>query len=218
MVFSARPRESLSSRVPQGQKLASHNLHNAIGVIWVCSHPIWTMRCASLPPALHGNMPRGSTRWNLRGIPRWCYCIQQNLRRTHYTLRNVLQRLKEHGVKLKPKKCTMFKREVLFLGRVVSEGYKLDPSTVAPTLRLKDTPPKTINETRKLMGFLTYYRRYIEKFSRIAKLIYDLIMSVGIDKTYANPRGKRHGQPPPNQSIIWTTNYNQLWRNSSNVS
>ena len=53
-------------------------------------------------------------------------------------LRKVLQRLKVHGVKLKPRKCTMFKREVLFLGRIVSEeGYKLDPSTVAPILRMK---------------------------------------------------------------------------------
>jgi hypothetical protein len=52
-------------------------------------------------------------------------------------LRKVFQHLKEHGVKLKPKKCNMFKREVVFLGRVVSgEGYKLDPSTVAPILRL----------------------------------------------------------------------------------
>ncbi|CAB4033072.1 Hypothetical predicted protein [Paramuricea clavata] len=54
-------------------------------------------------------------------------------------LRKVLQRLKAHDVKLKPKKCTIFKREVVFLGRIVSEeGYKLDPSTVAPILRMKE--------------------------------------------------------------------------------
>ena len=76
----------------------------------------------------------------------------------------------------KSKKCTMFRREVVFLGRVVSaEGYKLDPSTMAPILRLKDKPPATVNEVRKLMGFLNYYRRYIENFSRIAKPIYDLV-------------------------------------------
>ena len=120
-------------------------------------------------------------------------------------LRKVLQRLKAHGVKLKPKKCTIFKREVLFLGRIVSEeGYKLDPSTVAPIIRMKETPPKTVNEVRKLMGFLNYYRRYIENFSRIAKPIYDLVKLVDHDKNDANPKRKYRNQPPPNQQISWT--------------
>ena len=83
-------------------------------------------------------------------------------------LRTVFQRLKKYGVKLKPKKCTMFKREVVFLGRVVSaKGYKLDPSTMAPILRLKDKPPATVKEVRKLMGFLNYYLRYIENFGKL---------------------------------------------------
>ena len=118
-------------------------------------------------------------------------------------LRKVLQRLKEHGVKLKPKKCTMFKREVLFLGRIVSEeGYKLDPSTVAPILRMKETPPKTVNEVRKLMGFLNYYRRYIENFSRIAKPIYDLVKLVDDHDTNANPKRKYRNQPPPQSTNL----------------
>ena len=73
----------------------------------------------------------------------------------------------------------MFKREVLFLGRIVSAegGYTLDPSTVAPVLRLKETLPKKVKDVRKLMGFLNYYRRYIENFSSIAKPIYDLLKS-----------------------------------------
>ena len=46
-------------------------------------------------------------------------------------LRKALERLKKHGVKLKPKKCTMFNREVVFLGRVVAgKGYNLNPSTI----------------------------------------------------------------------------------------
>ena len=121
-------------------------------------------------------------------------------------LRKVLQRLKEHGVKPKPKECTMFQREVLFLGRIVSEeGYKLDPSTVAPILRMKETPPKTVNEARKLMGFLNYYRRYIENFSRIAKPIYDLVKLVDDHDTNANPKRKYRNQPLPNQQVSWTS-------------
>ena len=76
--------------------------------------------------------------------------------------RKVLRRLREHGVKLKPRKCELFKRKVKFLGRVVSEeGYALDPSSIKTVLALKDSPPKTVNEVRKLMGFLNYYRRYV---------------------------------------------------------
>ena len=91
-------------------------------------------------------------------------------------IRKVLRRLGEHGVKLKPRKCKLFKGEVVFLGRVVSEeGYKVDPSSIKSALSLKESFPKTVNEVRKLMGFLNYYCRYIKNFSTIAKPIYDLI-------------------------------------------
>ena len=121
-------------------------------------------------------------------------------------LRTVFQRLKKYGVKLKPKKCTMFKREVVFLGRVVSaQGYKLDPSTMDPILRLKDTPPKTVNEVRKLMGFLNYYRRYIENFSRIAKPIYNLVKITETDgKRKSTSTGKQLGG---NNPVSWTSTH-----------
>ncbi|CAB4010281.1 Hypothetical predicted protein [Paramuricea clavata] len=94
----------------------------------------------------------------------------------------------------------MFKREVVFLGRVVSgEGYKLDPSTIAPILRLKDTPPKTVDEVQKLMGFLIYHRRYIANFSRIAKPIYDLV------KVSDNDSKTKRGKPVANNPVSWTS-------------
>lgn len=85
--------------------------------------------------------------------------------------RKVLRRLREHGVKLKPRKCELLNRKVKFLGRVVSEeGYTLGPSSIKSVLALKDSPPKTVNEVRKLMGFLNYYRRYVKNFSIISSL------------------------------------------------
>jgi hypothetical protein len=56
------------------------------------------------------------------------------------------------------------------------------------------------------MGFLNYYIRYIENFSSIAKSIYDLLKSYGdINDNKVKAKGKRGAQPPPNQSITWTT-------------
>ena len=46
-------------------------------------------------------------------------------------VRTAIRRLRQHGVKLKAKKCKLFKREVHCLGRVVSEqGCKMDPSNI----------------------------------------------------------------------------------------
>ena len=57
-------------------------------------------------------------------------------------VRTVLRRLREHSINL-------FKREVCFLGRIVSkQGYTIDAKGVEVVKLLKYTKPKTIGEVR----------------------------------------------------------------------
>ena len=73
-------------------------------------------------------------------------------------VRKVLRRLKENGIKLKAKKCDLFKKEVKYLGRIVSqEGYRADPDNIKLIVSLKERTPKTVGEVRQLMGLLGYY-------------------------------------------------------------
>lgn len=65
--------------------------------------------------------------------------------------------------------------------------------------------PKTIDEVRKLMGFPNYYRRYMEKFTRIAKPIHDLVKVVDPDETATKPYRNRRQQLPTNHPITWTS-------------
>ena len=85
-------------------------------------------------------------------------------------LRTVLRRLRKHGIKLKPSKCHLFQREVRYLGRIVSQnGHRIDLEGTKAVPSLRESRPKTVGEVRKLTGLLSYYRRYIKHFSRIAK-------------------------------------------------
>ena len=95
-------------------------------------------------------------------------------------LREVLRKLRQHRVKLKSSKCSLFKREVRLLGRIVSgDGYRMDPESVKVVEKLKETLPKIVGEVRQLAGILSYYRRYIRNFAKIAKPIYDLLTTTG---------------------------------------
>lgn len=123
-------------------------------------------------------------------------------------LQKVFKLLRDHGVKLKPKKCKVFKREVVFLGRIVSEnGYKMDPTGVSPIHQLKTSPPDTVGDIRRLMGLLDCYRRYIPNFSKKAKPIYDLIKSDDGETTSKRNNCKAKGQLPSRTSVTWTTNH-----------
>lgn len=91
-------------------------------------------------------------------------------------VRKVLQRLREHGIKLKPKKCDTFKTEVRYLGRIVSaEGSRMDPADTASVRALKNKKTGNVGELRAVLGLLSYYRQYVKDFSRIASPLYDLL-------------------------------------------
>lgn len=62
-------------------------------------------------------------------------------------VRAVLERYQKHGVKLTAKKCELFKCNVRFLGRMVSnEGHNMDPAEITPVLVLKEKQPNTVGE------------------------------------------------------------------------
>ena len=80
-------------------------------------------------------------------------------------MRTVFRRLRQFGVKLKTKKCILFKPEIKYLGKIISKkGYKDDPINKEAIERLHE-PPKTVGDLKKLLGFWGYYRQSIEKFS-----------------------------------------------------
>ncbi|MFS7931163.1 putative nucleotidyltransferase, Ribonuclease H [Helianthus anomalus] len=81
-------------------------------------------------------------------------------------LRCILELLHHEKLYAKFSKCEFWLREVQFLGHVVSErGIQVDPAKVEAVMNWQE--PKTPTEIRSFLGLAGYYRRFIEKFSRI---------------------------------------------------
>jgi Retroviral aspartyl protease/RNase H-like domain found in reverse transcriptase/Reverse transcriptase (RNA-dependent DNA polymerase)/Integrase zinc binding domain/Retrotransposon gag protein/Zinc knuckle len=83
-------------------------------------------------------------------------------------LRLILQKLREHKLYAKWKKCEFWTEKVVFLGHVISkEGVAVDPAKIEAIMNWER--PKTVTEIRSFLGLAGYYRRFVEGFSRLAE-------------------------------------------------
>ena len=89
-------------------------------------------------------------------------------------LRIVVERIKDKGLKLKPKKCNFFHKSVNFLGHIVSgEGVSTDPAKIA---KVQNWPtPKTVGHVRSFLGLACYYQRFIKGYAHIARPLTNLL-------------------------------------------
>lgn len=129
-------------------------------------------------------------------------------------LRKVLHRLREHGVKLRPKKCEIFKRQVRYVGRLVTkDGVQMDPKDLEAVYHLKEREPKNVGEVRALLGFLGYYRPFIQDFSRLARPLFKLIEGPSepssadnsLKSTKTKPKVSKSGQLQSKVPVQWTS-------------
>ncbi len=87
--------------------------------------------------------------------------------------RRVLERLRRHKLYLKAEKCEFEREQVEYLGLIIShDRVVMDPAKVAAVTewpRLRDR-----KEVQSFLGFVNFYRRFIERFSHIARPMFDL--------------------------------------------
>ena len=72
----------------------------------------------------------------------------------------VLDKFREHKLKLKAEKCQLFQEEIIFLGKLCSRhGISPNPSSIAV---VKNWPtPLSSKEVERFMGLANYHRAHI---------------------------------------------------------
>jgi len=95
-------------------------------------------------------------------------------KRYNEIVEEVLRRMEENNLYIKPEKCIWKVREIELLGLVIgSGGIKIQKKKVAEVLEWPR--PKTVKEVQKFLGLANYYRQLIKNFAKIAKLMYKLV-------------------------------------------
>ena len=79
-------------------------------------------------------------------------------------LREVLSRLRKHQLQAKISKCHFVRKEIKFLGHLVSvHGMKPDPAKVKAVMEWRT--PRSKRDVRSFVGLCSYYRKFIPHFA-----------------------------------------------------
>ena len=91
----------------------------------------------------------------------------------------IFDKLRQHKLKLKLKKCGFLKLETNYLGFVISEdGIRPDQKKVEAIRSLPT--PTCVRKVRSFIGMCSYYNRFIPNFSQIAE------QTVALTRKYAH--------------------------------
>jgi len=81
--------------------------------------------------------------------------------------------MRSEGLPLNLKKCRFAQHTIKFCGEIIGSGIrKPDPEKVAAIKEMNE--PETKRQLRGILGFFSYFRKYIEAFAEKSKVLTDL--------------------------------------------
>ena len=89
-------------------------------------------------------------------------------------IRQVLDRIRGSNLKLKLEKCEFLWKEVSYLGHVISENGVL-PDKAKTKVTEEFPTPQTVKQLKSFLGLMSYYRRFIPRFSKLASPLHKLL-------------------------------------------
>ena len=88
-------------------------------------------------------------------------------------IEEIFMRLEHFGLNMKREKCNFFKKHIQYLGHLIAEeGFTPLPEKLESICNMPR--PKTPKEVKQFLGLIGYYRKFVPRFSDIARSLTNL--------------------------------------------
>lgn len=88
-------------------------------------------------------------------------------------VKRVLEVLQRNKLYLKAEKCEFEKEKIEYLGLIISQGkIEMDPVKVEGVSKWPE--PENVKDVQSFLGFVNFYRRFIQDFADLARPLHDL--------------------------------------------
>ena len=89
-------------------------------------------------------------------------------------LQEVFSRLRAAGLKLKLSKCDFLRKEIIYLGHVISQrGVRVNPKKIDAIARFPE--PTSKRNVKQFLGLAGFFRKFVRNFSQIAAPLTDIL-------------------------------------------
>ena len=87
-------------------------------------------------------------------------------------LESVVELLKDAQLKIKLRKCSYFQKEIEFPGHCIAKGH-INPTKSKIEALFTYNAPRTVKQLFSFLGLASYYRKFIENFTKLAHALYE---------------------------------------------